>query len=217
VAAARGGEVDRKPVVAWPHPSQESDAMVFHSDVGHDVIAGAGDKAALVEVFNPFGLAVQREISLNSLLGDTPELGDRILNGLVEEVRGHIRAAFDSGADGILYRLHGARGLHCTPMQYGGHYLERDRELLTEIQDARLNVLFVVGEDDAYLDFVSDLPAHVFAWDCDATQVSAEQVRALRPGALASTDPAADIVLDPGTEHLSRVLECSLHTEDTDV
>jgi hypothetical protein len=216
VAAARGGEVDRRPVLAWPFGDPEADAVVFHTDSGPKAIAEAGDRAGLVEVLNPFGLALQREILLNDLLRDTPELGDRVLEGLVGEVRDHIQVALHGGADGVLYRLHGARGLHCTPMQYGGHYLERDRELLSEITDARLNVVFVVGGDDAYLDFVSDLPAHLFAWDSKSSLIRPEQVRSMREGALCCADPEADVTLDPGTDHLSRMLESSLHTEDTD-
>jgi hypothetical protein len=191
--------------------------LVLHTDSGHDAIAEAGDRAALVEVLNPFGLALQREIHLNDLLRDTPELGDRILSGLIEEARGHIQNALNSGADGILYRLHGARGRHCTPMQYGGHYLERDRELLAEVADARVNVVFVVGEDDVYLDFVSDLPAHIFAWDCEESQIGPSQVRTMRQGALCCVAADADVILDPGTDNVSTMLEASLHTEDTDV
>src|SRR4051812_35688080 len=107
MAAISAGEVDRKPVLAWPHPGSDSDALCFATDSSKELIGTGGEKLALVEVVNPFGLSVQRDISLNNLLGDTPELGDRILQGLVEEVRRHIKGALDNGADGVVYRLHG--------------------------------------------------------------------------------------------------------------
>ena len=156
----------------------------------------------MVEIINPFGLAVQREIGLNDLLAETPQTGDRILAGLIDDVNEHIRCAFENGADGILYRLHGARGLHCTPMQYGGHYLERDREILASVAERSFNAIFVVGEEDVYLDFVSDFPAHAFGWDQEDSKISVDQVRAMRKGALVSIDPISDIRLDAGTENI---------------
>ena len=50
-----------------------------------------------------------------------------------------------------------------TPMQYGGHFLEIDRRLLSS--DALFNVIFVQGPSEPYAVFVSDLPAQAFAWD----------------------------------------------------
>ena len=73
-----------------------------------------------------------------------------------------------------------------TPMQYGGFYLEHDRALLAEIEDARLNVLSVEGGPEPYLDFVADLPSHVLAWDVPATGIVAAAVRPMRRGALAA-------------------------------
>jgi hypothetical protein len=119
-----------------------------------------------------------------------------MLDRYVAQTRNALAAGLDAGADGVLYRLHGAREALCTPMQYGGYYLERDRELLEEIADAALNVLLVVG-GDAYLDFVCDLPAHVFAWDVEATGVTSDQIRALRVGSQASTDAASEFRLGP--------------------
>lgn len=190
VAAARGGQTDRPVLLAWPSSGEEGDARVVTSpgDVRTDE-----DRAVLVEVPNPFGQALARRVDLNAALMEDPNAP--VLEEMVAATREALSEALGTGADGVLYRLHGARGKWCSPMQYGGWYLERDRELLEEIADARLNVLYVVGEDDAYLDFVSDLPAHVFAWDVASTGVSAQVVRSLRNGAQASADPASEIRL----------------------
>jgi hypothetical protein len=143
-------------------------------------------------------------------LAEEPKKGEKLLDGLIAKTKAEIKRAFDGGADGVLYLLYGARGLHTTPMEYGGHYLERDRELLSEVSDAKFNMIFVVGEDDAYLDFVSDLPAHAFGWDSAATGTSVEQLRAMRAGALATNSFDADIELRFGVENISADLELKL-------
>lgn len=194
IAAARGGEVDRRPTLVWPGHPADSDALVVSSP---SLLPAAEGVVRLVEVVNPFGRAAEEGVDLNAALDADPASGNARLDAYVEATREAIQAALTAGADGILYRLHGARAEWCSPMQYGGFYLERDRELLSEIQDATLNVLYIVGNDDVYLDFVSDLPAHVFAWDRDASGFDAAYVRTLRQGAQASSDPASEIAL-PG-------------------
>jgi len=92
-------------------------------------------------------------------------------------------------------------------MQYGGNYLERDRELLQSAREAQLTVLFVAGQDELYIDFVSDLPASVFAWDRDLSKISASEVRASRLGATASSDPTSEIALVIGRQNYLETLE----------
>ena len=195
VAAARGGETDQKATLAWPCPeSTASDALIV---ADADSVVADDERAVLVEVANPFGQALARDFDLNAALVADPDAP--ALEEMVEATRTDLRNALDAGADGVFYVLHGARGKWCSPMQYGGWYLERDRELLQEIADARLNVLFVVGEDDTYLDFVSDLPAHVFAWDANATTQDSAAVRTMRAGAQASADDRSEIrLVSPG-------------------
>lgn len=203
IAAARGGEVDRKPLVCWPTPCPESDAVV--GEVNPVQIS-------LIKVVNPFGQALRSNVEVWDVLAEEPRRGEKILNELVDKTRSEIKAALEHGADGILYLLYGARGVHATPMEYGGHYLERDRELLSEIEGATFNMIFVVGEDDAYLDFVSDLPGQAFAWDSVATGTSVGQLRDMRAGALATNSPDADIELRFGTTSLIADLELELQT-----
>ncbi|HVT11924.1 MAG TPA: hypothetical protein VHE55_06630 [Fimbriimonadaceae bacterium] len=203
IAAARGGEVDRKPVICWPKPCPESDAIVCQVNP---------TQISLSPVVNPFGQALRSRIEVWDVLAEEPKRGEKILDELVGKTRSEIKAAFEHGADGVIYLLYGARGLHATPMEYGGHYLERDRELLTEIEDAPFNLIFVVGEDDAYLDFVSDLPAQAFGWDAQATGAPPSQLREMRSGALAANAPDADIELRFGASNLIADLELELQT-----
>jgi hypothetical protein len=78
-------------------------------------------------------------------------------------------------------------------MQFGGLYLEQERELLSEIREARFNVIFVEGGDETYLDVVSDLPAAALGWDEVRNPMPPSQVREMHRGALAcgihSEDP----------------------------
>lgn len=206
VAKSRGGDVDRPASIAWPASSDASDARVVAPD---EVAASlpSEDVAVLAEVVNPFGLSLARELHLNDLLDDDPAQGAEVLDGLVQETRDTIAAALAAGADGILYRLHGASPRHCSPMQYGGHYLERDREILSEIADARLNLLFVVADEEPYLDFVSDLPAHFFGWDDRTSGVSSTEGRAIRGGAVATYGPEGDVLLTTPLASVTQYLE----------
>lgn len=215
LAAVRGGEVDRKPVIHWPYWEPASDITHYNHETLPDHLDPNPEGIALVEITNPFGLSLQNDLKLNQLLKDDPVAGNKQLTKLCDEVRLSIEQAFHAGADGILYRIYGARERHCTPMQYGGYYLERDREILETVKDATFNMIFVVGDEDVYLDFVSDLPAHAFGWDFKDSKIPASEVRAMRQGALVSSDPESDILLDSGTAFLSRMLESCLHTEDS--
>ncbi|MFI5385514.1 MAG: hypothetical protein ACHQ50_05265 [Fimbriimonadales bacterium] len=201
IAAARAGKPDRRPVICWPNSSPESDAVVDQVNPS---------QISLATIINPFGHALRSGIAVWDALAEEPRHGEKILDALVAQTRAGIKAAVDHGYDGVLYLLYGARGLHTTPMEYGGHYFERDRELLSEIGNAAFNMIFVVGENDAYLDFVSDLPAHAFAWDAQATGTSVAEIRQMRVGALASNSSDADIEMRFDTASLAAELELKL-------
>lgn len=146
--------------------------------------------ARLIRVTNPFGRAKQ---DLNRLFTEDPAKGAEVLETLVQEVRGEIEGAIGDGADGIAYFLLGADAEHCSPMQYGGLYLERDRELLEYARSLGLNMLVVVGGPGAYIEIVADLPAAIMAWDVQATGRSVQDVRAIRDGLLCGDDESADL------------------------
>ena len=190
-AAARGGSVDRRPLLAYPEPSEATDIIVAEDPEGLRASID-GEKVVLGAVDSPFRRC---GTDLAKQLSEDPESAHMLLQKAVDDTRTDMSAVLSAGADGIFYRLFGAREGLSTPMEYGGHFLERDRELLEEVQDANLNVLFLVGNEGLYMDFVSDLPAHVIAWDVEATGISAADVRQLRNGAQASSDPASEIHL----------------------
>lgn len=148
----------------------------------------AGTKAVLADIANPF------QAGFYAALRMAPKEAGSLLDAAVDSVRSFMKLALDAGADGIFYRLNGATSRESTPMQYGGHFLEHDRKLLEEVKGAPLNVLYVVGgEEDVYLDFVSDLPARLFAWDSVATGMDSATIRTMRDGAQASADPASEV------------------------
>jgi hypothetical protein len=178
-----GSAVDGDALVVAPWPETVRQSLESH------------DRAVLAEIGSPFFVGATRGIPLNDLFRDDPSAADAEMTKIVEDIRGQMHAALDAGADGIFYRLHGATPAHTTPMQYGGQFLEVDRELLEDIAQARFNVIFVVGDEGTYLDFVSDLPAHAFAWDSDAAGASVADVRGLRQGALATYSDESDILM----------------------
>jgi hypothetical protein len=169
------------------------------------VRSSLGDRPVLAEICNPFGQV--DGMALVSLLKSDPDAGASQLDQLVADVREQMESALAQGAEGIFYRVHGARGELTTPMEYGGFFLERDRELLDHVSDAPLNVAFIVGDEDVYVDFVSDLPAAFLAWDSKASGLDAAYVRTMRTGALASADPASDMLLITGVASVASQLD----------
>jgi hypothetical protein len=203
LAASRGGEVDSKPTLAWPFG--ESDLVVAETIEDVRTLSG-GEKPVLYLLNNPFGASLADRVALNDLHVESPAAGSDKVAEYVSRLTEEGRASLEAGADGVFYLLQGARGAFCTPMQYGGYYLEADREILTELADANFNFIFVAGNDDVYIDFVSDLPAHFFAWDAEASTFDASYVRTLRSGALASSDPSSEVLLSTGVPSVADFL-----------
>lgn len=194
VAVASGQPADRTPIVVWPDPDQRSDVAVVRVARIHDAHATNPGKAVLAEIVNPLGRAIARSITLPKTLRESPEDGQAKLQQLVEETRADIDLALAAGADGIFYRLEGAHPPVTTPMEYGGFFLEADRQLLQSAESGKANVLFAHGTAD-YFEFLTDLPAHVFAWDRELAGDVLERVRSMRKGPLACMDGRADVIL----------------------
>lgn len=192
LAAARGDAVDRKPMIVWPNDEMYSDAAIVA--IGRLGNAKASPRCVLAEIFSPFSRAIAKQMELNSAFKVDPTGAETVLRDLVEQTEREIAIALSNGADGIFYRLQGAEPEFSTPMEYGGHYLESDREILKQSESASLNVLCIEGGPEVYMDFVSDLPAHVFAWDSLRTHISVGEVRKMRAGILAAASPDADIL-----------------------
>jgi hypothetical protein len=190
LAAARGGEVDQQPKIGW---DGDVDGLIVPATKVKDYVGQ--DFAVLAEVLNPFGQAQRAEDDLDDLLANNPEAGDARLDLWAQGVRIQMDDALAAGADGIFYRIRGAEPELCSPMHFGGHYLERDREILEGVRDALLNVIYVDAGEGAYIDFVSDLPAAIFAWSAERSSVPVEAVREMRTGALAADSPEADVTL----------------------
>lgn len=205
ILALAAGDSAPKPVVSWPCPNQAASDILIRK-VSSPLVAERGE-LLLAEIHSPFGRAIAAGIDLNAALRQNPSAGAEQLDSLVEEVRGEIASALDRGVDGIFYVLHGACPKWCTPMQYGGFYLERDRELLNVASSAAFNVVFVAGDDEVYFDCVSDLPAAAFAWDSTSTGVTAGQMRVMRTGLLLCADPASDLILAAKPGSISEGLE----------
>jgi len=214
IAAAGGMAVDRKPIIAWPMPNSDSDAYVTCS---HEPGACPDGALKLAAVANPFGQALKAGVDIRSAFEEDPVEGATILDGLVALTEAEVQFALKHGFDGVFYLVYGARAGHTTPMEYGGHYLERDREILSGIAGAQFNLVFVLGGEDAYLDFVSDLPAHAFGWDSVASGVSVAQIRAMRPGLLATNSPDADIELRFGLADVAEHLESEIQNPKSQI
>lgn len=206
IAAARGGAIDQRCVVLFPSTAR-SDAQIVPPDEVGAALAEESGQAVLAEVLSPLGRARSEGYALNEAIKSDPAAGQEALDRYVAETRKEIHTAMAAGADGVFYRLQGALPAISTPMQYGGFYLEHDRELLSEVEDASLNILSIEGGPEPYLDFVADLPAHVMAWDAPASGIGAEAVRAMRKGALAACDAQAEILFAERWELLAPFAE----------
>jgi len=192
---------DTRPSVLWPGGSRVSDdaAVLLPGDSVSEHRTKAPERAILRQVFSPFGIALAEGENLAEAFRESPGAGEPRLEARFERARAEIAAALEAGADGILYALFGASPDRCTPMEYGGHFLERDRQLLQDAADARFVLLFVVGSEGTYLDLASDLPAHAFGWDVEASGFPVAEMRKWRPGALCAARPETEIELVSGT------------------
>lgn len=190
MGALRGSELDRPLDMA-------TDARVVSL---RDLESWVGrDEATLVEVASPFTLSVLRGMGLNDILRDQPETGFNQLDSLRAEVEQTMHQALEMGADGLVYHLDGPRASACTPMQYGGHYLELDRELLAMVKEARIVLVWVPGQEPLYLDAISDLDAHAVGWNSMASGFPVHEFKALRPGPTFGPDPGHDFQFTPRT------------------
>ena len=127
--------------------------------------------------------------------GVVPHELDPALCGVeLQRSKEETRAELEVHRNEFIYRLTGVDPKSCTPMQYGGLYLELDRELLDEFRSER-SVVWIDSGPGAYIDFVSDLSAQIFAYDAQVTGYPVKQLRGLRQGEICSNDPEADMTL----------------------
>ncbi|HRJ26806.1 MAG TPA: hypothetical protein PLO61_04760 [Fimbriimonadaceae bacterium] len=208
VAASRGGDLDCQPIVVWSEsPGHVADGICVSMAGLQDALRTHPDQAVLGEILSPIGRAAYFGLDLVQILRDDPERGSEELQKIADDVRRGIERALDLGADGIFYRLIGAMPAMTTPMEYGGHFLEVDRELLSTAQGARINLLWIEGDDEPYLDFVSDLPASLLGWDVVSTGIEIAKVRSMRTGALCGPDAQADVYFTSSFDEAARLRE----------
>lgn len=150
------------------------------------------DLLTLALVHSPLSRALRNNIAIYDLIQADPITGNEKLDELCLATQARATDALGQGADGVCYLIEGASPKDSTPMQYGGHFLERDRELLESFATAKFNLLVIADTEEPYIDFVSDLAAQAFAWD-SSSNWTVSQVRELRPGALATDLADADI------------------------
>ncbi|MCW5938023.1 MAG: hypothetical protein KF884_09320 [Fimbriimonadaceae bacterium] len=181
--AIAGGSVRPSPVLCWaPDPRADGVVSVARPDEG---------QAWWPPVKNPFGRAQDQGLDVRAWLESDPGKAEAALETLKSQTQVEIERARQDGADGVVYLLFGATAAESTPMEYGGHWLEIDRSLL---RDASLPVLvYVLGDEEPYIDFVSDLPCQAFGFDPKAFPLG--EARALRQGPLALPEPSAEIYL----------------------
>lgn len=176
--------------ISWGHWDPKADACI--TDCG-----GGGKPLWLAPIESPLTRAISRGMDLPKVCEADPSAGSLVLDQLVNEVAQQIKIAISNGAQGIAFVLNGAFPEQTTPMQYGGLFLERDRELLALAMDLQFNLIFVEGNSEVYLDTVSDLPAHALGWRIQETGFTPTMMSANRPGPYASFDGLGDITLLP--------------------
>lgn len=199
-AALTGAAVDRQPVFHWPGTGGEDVDIVARRVSAIQTGTSRNDQVCLTEIANPFFRALTDGSNLNELAKDSPEKADAVLDEYVLAAISEANLGLGSGADGVLYRLHGACPRHCSPMQYGGLYLERDRQVLDSIGTKYKVFVFIVGDEGAYLEFTSDLPCDALGWDVHATQFPVSQMKMYRTGAVFTVSADSEIRLESGLE-----------------
>ncbi|MBX3113341.1 MAG: hypothetical protein KF836_02140 [Fimbriimonadaceae bacterium] len=185
LALAADKPADRRASIA-------TDCQIVPVDRVSQALKEKPDLLTLALVHSPLSRALQSNIPIYDLIQADPIKGNEKLDELCLATQARAVDALGQGADGICYLIEGASPTHSTPMQYGGHFLERDREILESLGGAKFNLLVIAGSEEPYIDFVSDLQADAFAWDSDSNWTPA-QVRELRSGALAADHAEADI------------------------
>jgi uroporphyrinogen-III decarboxylase len=191
LTVVQGGTPDQTPIIGV-------DALLIPLDRVLTTLKSNPDQLTLATVDSPFALARKQNLDIFTELQSDPIKGNETLDKLCMAVQIQMNDALAAGADGICYVIDGAYPTSATPMQYGGFFLERDRELLESITQATFNLLLIAGSQEPYIDFVSDLPAHAFAWETTSGWTP-DQVKVLRSGILAADHPDADIQFPAST------------------
>lgn len=206
LAAIRGEQVTPRPSIVWSaSPGHHADIVLTDFPNLEETLATHPGQVVLCEVMSPMGRAILLDIDLNAQLQQNPAQGGKVLEDLVLATNTEIKNALDEGAHGIFYRLDGAYPAASTPMEYGGHYLEHDREILANAAAPVTNLLFVEGEGEIYLDFVADLPAELIGWNAGRATVNFHSAQPMCRGKIALDHPEADFFLATTYDEIERL------------
>lgn len=190
-------------------PGHSCDAIVTNQVSLNHAIATHNGQLVLCEVHSPLGRIVRSQPQLLDTLRETPADAEDALLDFANEAKNEIREAFELGAHGIFYRLSGANPKVTTPMEYGGHFLEMDKELMAHASSGLLNVISVEDGPEIYIDAVAEVPGHAIHWDNALNELSIEAVRTMTTKFLVLDHPVADIHFAHSQEEIDRLQERS--------
>ncbi|MBX6342328.1 MAG: uroporphyrinogen decarboxylase [Thermomicrobiaceae bacterium] len=140
------------------------------------------DAPILMTVFSPLAEAMHVAESRDLFLqhaAERPAVVHEALAILAENLRAHIRACIDAGADGVFFALQGCTREIMSPEQYREFGRPYDLLALQGGIDGWLNVLHVHGERDLLFEEVLDYPAQVLSWSDRIAGPSLREARAL--------------------------------------
>lgn len=190
VAASRGQVMEDHASLTFDS-SIQADGYLVTDTVGQ--MSRTPDCAVLGIVQSLSARVLQSLEAMNLIDGDPLDLEFK-LDQITQEIRAEAEAHL-AQADGIVYFISGANPNSFSPMQYGGLFLERDRAILNEFSQARLNLVYVDDQLEPYLDFVSDLPGHLFAFRSEACS-DLKEIKQMRGGPIACNSEDADVYLN---------------------
>lgn len=119
-------------------------------------------------VLSPLARSIWEGKPVVAVLDSDPSSGDQMLAELVSATKAEIQAE----AGGINYVIAGAEPKFTSPMQYGGHFLEIDRDLIV----GKSVVITVIGGEDSYIDIISDLAETFLIWNPATNPVDPAEV-----------------------------------------
>lgn len=119
-------------------------------------------------VLSPLSRAIAQGIDIVGLLEKNPAEGDRVLAELVSQCSSEI----DQTSGPMNYIVAGAEPGVTSPMQYGGHFLELDRELIGTTSTA----ITLIGGPETYIDVVSDIAKSYLIWNPETNPVDPQEV-----------------------------------------
>jgi uroporphyrinogen decarboxylase len=155
----------------------------------------------LQTIFNPLVQAkhLAGEPTLAAHLRAHPEAVAAGLQIIARTTHEFIRAAIETGIDGIFYAVQHAQASFMSPAEFTSFSRELDLGLLNSAGELWCNVLHVHG-NDIYFDTVSDYPAALINWHDQETSPSLAEAGQTWRGALCGGLSRASLALGTPTD-----------------